>query len=811
METMDTGWILTHKTTILIAIVILSGILGFSLRLLPMDEMSSGPMQKFMFMDTYYSMRQIEQTTANFPEYALFDPMNGFPEGHLTSWGPLFTILCAFVCTLFGVTERPDNMILVSWIPPILAMFMIPTIYVLASKVWDKKAGFISAILVTLVAGEFMYRSFWGYMDHHVTETLFLTLAITLWICVLSNIKNSPEKYGCHTSWILAAFAGVAYYLGIMTMPTLLLFSLIIVLSLLIQFCLYKNTDDIRKIVLHLAILYAVFSILYVLTGITNDGINFYFYTITHIIVGIGVVIEGIILYFLAKITESKPLWQRFALLIVLAGIGLSAIFLISKDLWTQMTWAFHEFFLFSYTNTYISEMQMWSLTGAFKAFNIGCILMIIGFVLAFLYLKKNYSPELLTVIVFGLVLLVATVLHLRYEYYVTPVIVLFSAIALSWIFDLLSNRKRNKKQDQSSLPLTGLIVVLILMGIIIGPSISQTVNVSKQLWVVSVDDDFTDALLWLSNETPSPKLDYLKIYNKEDYTKPENSYGVLSWWDYGHWIEFISKRPAISTPFQTNVQPVARYYLAEDEETANSYADELNARYILTDYTLTSSKFNAIPVWANNANFSDFQNIYYQLSSTTTGKYQAVLTLQPEFYDTMVARLYFLDGSSEKGYGGTLIDLDTIPMNGLNIPVITKSTHLSNEQAKTLTPDLSSGQSIVSNMYTQPIYDVEALSHYRLVYESPTTIAADDNHEVKQVKIFEYVPGFTINGSGTITLPLKTNQGREFTYTTQSKNGTFTLPYSTTGSNGVIATGPYTIVETGEKIEVTEKEVLGE
>ena len=77
-------------------------------------------------------------------------------------------------------------------------------------------------------------------------------------------------------------------------------------------------------------------------------------------------------------------------------------------------------------------------------------------------------------------------------------------------------------------------------------------------------------------------------------------------------------------------------------------------------------------------------------------------------------------------------------------------------------------------------------------------------------MKIFERVKGFTLPGTGTIELPITTNQGRNFTWQQKSMNGTFTLPYSTQNNPyEVRATGPYRIIETGKTIEVSEDQIL--
>ena len=83
-------------------------------------------------------------------------------------------------------------------------------------------------------------------------------------------------------------------------------------------------------------------------------------------------------------------------------------------------------------------------------------------------------------------------------------------------------------------------------------------------------------------------------------------------------------------------------------------------------------------------------------------------------------------------------------------------------------------------------------------------------NNDVKYVKVFEYVKGAHIKGTGIIEIPLVTDTGRNFTYRQQSVNGEFVVPYATTGNPyPVKATGKYQIVGTGTTFDVPESAVM--
>jgi dolichyl-diphosphooligosaccharide--protein glycosyltransferase len=86
---------------------------------------------------------------------------------------------------------------------------------------------------------------------------------------------------------------------------------------------------------------------------------------------------------------------------------------------------------------------------------------------------------------------------------------------------------------------------------------------------------DWADSLIWLSQNSPDPGVDYDTIYQKTDFSYPKKAYGVLSWWDYGHWITFLSQRIPITSPFQDNVKPVAQFLSSVTEKDADKECKE--------------------------------------------------------------------------------------------------------------------------------------------------------------------------------------------------------------------------------------------
>ncbi|MCA1914829.1 oligosaccharyl transferase, archaeosortase A system-associated [Methanospirillum hungatei] len=808
-------WLNTHSSHLLILLVIASALLGLWLRFLPMEFLGDGPVQKLIFMDTWYSMRQIEQISENYPGYAWFDPMTAFPTGKDIDWGLLFPFLCASVYVLVGALARPENMIVASYVPPLLFLLLIPIIWYLGKLSGDEKTGWIAAILLPVTSGELLYRSFYGYLDHHITETLFSTLFITLIVALLLTTRAIQKPWYTKKSILLAIFAGIVYFLGLMNIQTMVLFAAICALIFLIHALVLQDQNHLFNLLLHSCLFFITFTVLYLPLGLTHDGFSLSRYSIGHILVVLAVPLELGLLTLFAHLLAKKPRYYYIGMVLTSFAAGYAFIATLIPDIAAQITNSIHYFFFFSYAESYINEMQMWEPVRAWYSYNIAMVLALAGIVICIIRLIRSYQPAFMAILVWGIVLMYATLMHVRYEYYVSIVIVLFSAIGLSSLFSKIAaseqpekRSKKNLEMKDQNLPIHAIAVVGILMLIIVGFSTQTVMTVAdKQIGLISMTDDWAESLTWLSQNSPDPGVNYYTMYEKTEFSYPKEAYGILSWWDYGHWITFLSQRIPITSPFQDNVPPVAQFLAAQSEEDAELCATGVGAKYIITDFATVTSKFAALPLWGYGRDrIAQYQETYYQQSGQA-GRYDPVLVLKQPYFESTAVKLHLSDGSYTQGQGGSLLTIEQSPMSGGSFPLIRNAVQISAEDAQKIPK--SDNRIIGSIQFTRPITDVPALGHYRLIYESPTTVAADETHQIKEVKIFERVKGYTLPGTGTIELPITTNQGRNFTWQQKSLNGTFTLPYSTQNNPyEVRATGPYRIIETGKTIEVSEDQI---
>jgi len=274
---------------------------------------------------------------------------------------------------------------------------------------------------------------------------------------------------------------------------------------------------------------------------------------------------------------------------------------------------------------------------------------------------------------------------------------------------------------------------------------------------------DWYDALQWLKENTPDPGVDYYALYEgpgmsaesglANPYPYPESVYGIMAGWDSGHMITYYAQRMPHANPFQQGLTRKgfpgeADFFLTQSEEEAVSIADFLKTRYVITDTGGCDAYggFYSKALWLGVLDLFYFQ----ENEEGPTGE------AKPVYDSSTCARLHFLDG--------TIFEYDD--------------------------------------------FYVPALTRFRLVYESENTsrnfaFEGREIAEIKEIKLFEYVPGATLIGPAkdgqevVISTNIITNQERAFTYkqSTIAQDGLFQfiVPYSTDGE----------FVENGTKYEV--------
>ena len=494
----------------------------------------------------------------------------------------------------------------------------------------------------------------------------------------------------------------------------------------------------------------------------------------------------------------------------------------------------------------------------------------------------RSYDPEKLFVLVWVAFVTAAAFTQVRFNYYLAPAVAVMNAYLLGEVLRYLDVESIVETVEDIELyqVLTVALVVMLvvtpglLVPISVGQSGGQSVQ-SQTVWAAGSQQSpggyvqWEDSLAWMANETPEEgnlggagnagEFEYYGTYDRtEDFSYPEGTYGVMSWWDYGHWITVGGERVPNANPFQQGATEAANYLLAPNESAAretlaSQSAEGERTRYVMVDWQMATpgSKFGAPVVFYDRSNVSssDFYQRIYGVQQGQQGGAQLIsstLVRDQRFYESQMTRLYYYHGSAQSAQP-IVVDWEpreaqfgqsTVTVNGTPADGRTIKQFRSMSQARSYVRNDSTSQ--VGGVGAFPSERVAALEHYRLVdvsnnsalsdrsYQSlreqsratyrirPEAASALDANPPSYVKTFERVPGATLRGSGaepgvnvTAEVPMyipETNTTFTYTQRVQANDQgefTMTLPYATTGygevgegytTTSLRAQGPYNV-----------------
>ena len=850
---MDKPGFSRYSTYLIIIFLAVLAIFMLWLRMLPSAGAASTDILNLVGSDDpLYNLRQIEQMNVNFPNYSWFEAMTLYPTGQVIHWGPLFIWIISGLCLLTGATTRPEIISLALTIPPIMAAVMVPVMYLLGKKVSGVSCGLFSALFIAVIGGQFFFRSLYGYLDHHIAEVLFSTVFCLAYVWALAYTREHPVDFSrletLRVPLLISVACGVAYVLGLLVMPTMVLFALIVAIFTFFQ-SIWNFIRDVRgdSLLLVNTVTFGIAAASFLLFGVHKEGLQFDYYTLGHPVAYIFIIAGTAILFLFSKVFQKRgPLHYAGAL----AGlvIVLLAFFAIAApDVFSTFTGSTVQFFGQNPLYLTIQEARSWTAAEAWDNFNIGLIFLALGVIVLFYKLWKEERAEHLFVLVWALLVVYSTCQHIRYEYYFAASLALISGVfvgaVLEWggkdIPGLLSGaggkvgapaeapakeKQKGKKQQKavSARKKTNHLQVSVVALVVILAVAFAYFQVSYQYAIASsggirMNPDWRESLEWLGANTPDPGVNYYTVYDRNTFRYPGQSYGVMSWWDYGHMITYIAKRIPNANPFQSGVageNGSATFFMSETEERNTAIANALGVKYVITDIEMDVGKFWAMATWYNSsAGQEPYVEVLLVPDQSRPGSYNPVTLYEAPYFRTMISRLHNSDGSMVEPGQVYYVEIDE---KTASTPVATQAVSMNAAEAKAAADAYNQKAApgtramVLSTGILTPMDPIPALRHYRLVHESPTNIVATPPPDIRYVKVFEYVPGARIQGNGVIAVDLVTNTGREFTYRQESSGGEFIVPYATSGSSSQVhSRGKYRIEGSGQEFDVSEEAVM--
>lgn len=771
-----------------IAGIILFALFGVALYLrvyFPYDSVFSDGSVWFKGADPWYHMRLVDNLAQHFPHRIYFDPYSNYPHGLVVPWPPFCDWLIAGAAWIIGLGHPSVHTVetVGAFTPAVLGALTVIPVYFIGKELFNRWAGIMAAIVVTILPSEFLSRSLLGFTDHHVAEVLFSTVIILFLIMAVKRAREREISFShlINKDWavikkplIYSLLAGIFLGIYFLTWSGALMLLFIIFAYLGIQFIVDhlrgKPTDYLCIIAVLTFAIAAIISIPFLpKTHISTV-------CVASLIIAIiaPMALSGVSRFMVGK--ALKPAYYPLALLGV-AGIALLIFWAIDPSLLHSMLSNLRIFAPRVAGGLTIQEARPLDIAMAWSNFTTSLFIAFVALGLLVYRAVKERSADKTLFLVWCVVIMVATLAQRRYCYYFVVNAALLTGY-FSWrvldfaglgklltkpreIVKTYTTKKKKKKakekvSERRFLQPRGTWLKVIGAGIAIFflvffPNICPAQGFSfgkleacASRGPLAVDADWYSSLVWLRENSPEPFDDtdyYYQLYDFpskeddgfEDYDYPETAYGIMSWWDYGHWITRIGRRIPIASPFQALAAPiVGKFLTSQNETTANQIMDELGGEYVMIDYAMPVYKFYAMVVWAGK-NESDFYEIYH--APVEGGVLQPWRLFYPSYYNSTVVRLYNFNGQAVvPSENATMVISfrERISREGEPYKEITGSWSFPTyEEARDFVAShASENYRIVGvDAFKSPV-PLEKLEHYQLVYASSSPYP---------VKVFEY------------------------------------------------------------------------
>lgn len=708
-------------------LLILVFILALLFRFISFNTVFSGDRIVFPGFDGYYHLRLITYSVQNFPGFLWSDTYVNYPIGYNVGWMPFFDLGIAFITRLLSSGSPTIRNIetIAAIFPAVLGAITVIPVFFIGKELRDARLGLLSAFLLAIMPAHLAVSRF-GLIDHHVAEVLLFTMILLFLTLAINENKKSYL--------IFAATAGLFIGILVFTWSAAHIYIAVFSVFFIFQYGvnLYKGVPSNKLILtgavagftaLSISVLLYIFhwiplyqvagvvSFLFMATvpGILSDAIrkkSIHWLAYPVAVITIAILMAGIIILFPRQFGIFNEAINYFARENIFGTIA--------------ETQPFAEDYFSFITTLYFSAPFGFALIFAF----IGLIYYVASEVVS------KFAPGKLLFLICAIAIILLTLQQVRFSYLSS---VFVAILAAYFIYRMIY--EENFVYNTRSIASLGFLILLI--G---APTAYQAYAISREPPIIA--GDWWDSLMWVKNNTPTTS------YYDDPGKTPE--YSIMAWWDYGNWVEYVARRPVVANNFQAGIISAARFLTADSEKSANDILDQRKTKYVIVDdetgfgyKDLVYGKYMQV-IEVAGKNKSDY---FYSIDVPAPNSAARISLLNNNYYSTIYARLYLLDGSS------------------IDNPLKVRDA---------------------------------GLSHYRLVFESNTE--GSNKIGIKKIKIFEYVPGAKITGVTSpdtgieISVPVSTNANRTFNYiskTVSDGKGNFTLvvPYSTEGTPYV--TGP--------------------
>lgn len=582
--------------------------------------------------DEYYHMRRILFTANHFPDTLWFDSYLNYPHGFDITWPPFFDQLSAAFCVAFGQHTKAGAEMVSSFVPIVIGIIAIAAVYYIVRELFDHRTALLASFMTALAPYYLLYTMF-AALDHHCLEVL---LSLTILLFLIKALIHS-EKKNLHAAAAGVAMAALAYtwqgadiYLAI--------FLIYAAVQMVLDLKRGRSGDETGKLML---VAFAIAFILQIPFG------NSAWLSASFRGTGIMLVFLGIMFVLSQVIVKRNMSWKVFplslaALLVIFALVTklTGGLFGLGSFIQSGMEylWGGGMIGKIGEAEPLIYDAETFSEV-AFSMLGLNLLLAIGGMAAAISYIRRSTGALQQGRIIFFLWTLITIILAFgqsRFLYISTISIGLLISILFFFLLEWAGSRNSEADQERvnqagerkaSARPMKLLTAILLLLLVI--PTAWDAASFAEST-PPAVAGDWAESLAWLKENSNATS------FYDSPQEKPE--YSVMSWWDYGNWVLYLSERPVVANNFQAGVIDSAKFYLSESEDEATAILDKRGSRYILTDYSMIYGKFSSLTSWVD-------EDLGSYMSAEDLGSEYAIMPRE-RLFNTTLAKLYLFDGA---------------------------------------------------------------------------------------------------------------------------------------------------------------------
>jgi dolichyl-diphosphooligosaccharide--protein glycosyltransferase len=855
----------------------LLGLLAFMLwtRARKWDNFVVGDRIYYSGNDPWYHYRMVSYTVRNWPGTSPFDPWTYFPFGtHSSQFGTVFDQLMAMAALVVGLGNPSDQTIrmVVLFAPAVFGVATAIPVYYIGKRAAGRFAGIVAVGVLATFASTFVSRGTVGFADHHIAEVLFMSVSILATMVAVSVAQKEKPVWELLREREVAAVrrpvgwavvAGVATAIYIWTWaPGVFLIGILGVYYLVELSSLQAHGESPEPVAIVGAVSMLTTGVL-ALAPLEEIDIGATSYSLLQPGMAFAVAAGCVFMAWLAREWDTRET-QNYQYPVAVVGIivvlaGLMALvlpnlfdFLVSQML-RVLGLGVNE------RAATIGEAQPLPFENLYSRYRFTHFIAIAGVLyVAVRQVLTKARSDLVLLALWTVFMLAATLTQRRFDYYFGVTVAVMVGYTIASLADFASLFEDiDDIQTYQVVSIVAIVVVVFAPLVVTGSGVLAVQATGGSNGPGPGQDPivWNEALSWMQDNTPEEgNLEgagndmpfYGTFEATDDFDYEEGFYGVMSWWDYGHWITQMGERIPNANPFQQGADQAANFLLSRSEGEANGVLDELEdgqgtqTRYVMVDWKMATTErryaTGGQPININGKYFAPFafkddveRLDYYEPLFYRVGQGNSFRRFQRQkqpYYESTAIRLYHFHGSAIEPEP-VVLDWERESVGQGSIPVSQGIQRFDNMSAarQYVRED---GSSQVGGVGRYPEERVPAMEHYRLVGTSDRTAFSSQrytqlamekvsqgafqqrfvgqggiNRQVNQqihpttpnwVKVFERVPGATIQGQGpenqTVQVAVRmlvpgsntTFVYRQQTRTDQDGQFSVTVPYSTTG-----------------------------